>query len=577
MLAVVALSAFLAGQVTPVTVAAELPESVAGRGAEVRFLEVEAENGVTNGRIIGPDLTFGSVAAEASGRRAVQLSPGQHVEVMLAAPADGLTIRYALPDAPGGGGLSAGLDVSVDGAPVIQAPMSSRYNWYYGRYPFTRNPADAHEGRGHHVFDHVRLHLPQVIPTGGRLRLTLPADAGVEWAAIDLIDYEQIPAPIPAPAGALSVLDFGADPTGETSSADAFDTAIAAGRAQGRPVFAPEGRYQIERHVLLDRVALHGAGVWRTVLTGDGVGLYGEREGGGPGRAVTIRDLAIFGRVDHRDDHAQVNALGGGYGDGSLIENLWLQHVKVGAWLDGPFDGLTMRHLRIFDVAADGINLRNGVSNALVEHVFVRGAGDDGLALWSNPGEDRDIVYRRNTVIAPTLANGIAVYGGRDITVEGNLLADTLSGGGIHLGARFEATPFQGVIRVSNNAILRSGVLDPNWRHGVGALWLFALDKPIAADIRFTNNRIVNSAYPALHVVGQHSITGLRFDGLDIDGAGDVAFQVQAPGEARFDNVTARGVRDLGVHICGADFVIRLGAGDHGWAQPRQCKNLHKE
>lgn len=577
MLVVLALSACLAGQVTPVTVAAEPPESVAGRGAEVPFLEVEAENGITNGLIIGPDLAFGSVAAEASGRRAVQLAPGQYVEVVLAAPADGLTIRYALPDAPGGGGLSSRLKVSVDGVLADHVPMSSRYNWYYGRYPFTRNPADAHEGKGHHVFDHVRLHLPQLIPAGGRLRLTLPEDAGVEWAAIDLIDYERVPEPVPAPVNALSVLDFGADPTGASSSADAFDAAIAAARAAGLPVFAPEGEYRIERHVLMDRVSLQGAGQWRTVLTGDGVGLYGEREGGGTGRAVTIRDLAIFGRVDHRDDHAQVNALGGGYGEGSVIENLWLQHVKVGAWLDGPFDGLTMRHLRILDVAADGINLRNGVSNALVEHVFVRGAGDDGLALWSNPGEDRDIVYRRNTVIAPTLANGIAVYGGRDITVEGNLLADTLSGGGIHLGARFEATPFVGVIRVSDNTILRSGVLDPNWRHGIGALWLFALDKPIAADIRFTNNRIVDSAYPALHVVGQHPITGLRFDGVEIDGAGDVAFQVQAPGEARFDNVTARRVTDPGVHICGSDFVIELGEGDHDWALPRQCKILHKE
>lgn len=576
MLAILAFGAFLAGQATPVTVAGETPESVAGRGADVPFLEVEAENGVTDGRVIGPDLTFGAVAAEASGRRAVQLAPGQYVEVVLATAADGLTIRYALPDAPGGGGLAASLKVSVDGVPTAHASMSSRYNWYYGRYPFTRNPSDAHEGRGHHVFDHVRLHLEQAIPAGGRLRLTLPEDAGVEWAAIDLIDYEQVPEPVTAPVNAVSVLDFGADPTGAVSSADAFDAAIADARAAGRPVFAPEGEYRIERHILMDRVALHGAGKWRTVLTGDGVGLYGEREGGGAGRAVTIRDLAIFGRVDHRDDHAQVNALGGGYGDGSVIENLWLQHVKVGAWLDGPFDGLTMRNLRIFDVAADGINLRNGVSNALVEHVFVRGAGDDGLALWSNPGADHDIVYRRNTVIAPTLANGIAVYGGRDITVEGNLLADTLSGGGIHLGARFEATPFEGVIRVSDNTILRSGVLDPNWRHGIGALWLFALDKPIEADIRFTNNRIVDSAYPALHVVGQHSITGLLFDGVEIDGAGDVAFQVQAPGRARFDNVVARRVTDPGVHICGSDFVIELGRGDHGWALPRQCKNLHK-
>ena len=60
-----------------VTRAALDPALIAGRGASVNFLEQEAENAVTNGTVIGPDRTAYTLPAEASGRKAVQLTPGQ--------------------------------------------------------------------------------------------------------------------------------------------------------------------------------------------------------------------------------------------------------------------------------------------------------------------------------------------------------------------------------------------------------------------------------------------------------------------------------------------------------------------
>ena len=54
---------------------AALPVSVIlGVGAPLPFVEYEAENAVTHGRIVGPDRTFGTLAAEASGRRAVRIT-----------------------------------------------------------------------------------------------------------------------------------------------------------------------------------------------------------------------------------------------------------------------------------------------------------------------------------------------------------------------------------------------------------------------------------------------------------------------------------------------------------------------
>ena len=48
---------------------------------------------------------------------------------------------------------------------------------------------------------------------------------------------------------------------------------------------------------------------------------------------------------------------------------------------------------------------------------FVRNTGDDGLAMWSETTANAGNTFDHNTVQTPTLANGIAIYGGTDTTV----------------------------------------------------------------------------------------------------------------------------------------------------------------
>src|SRR5690242_8763025 len=74
-----------AAAATRVTRAALDPSLVAGRGAAVDFAEQEAETAVTDGTVIGPDRTAYTLPAEASGRAAVRLAPGQHVGLYPAA------------------------------------------------------------------------------------------------------------------------------------------------------------------------------------------------------------------------------------------------------------------------------------------------------------------------------------------------------------------------------------------------------------------------------------------------------------------------------------------------------------
>ena len=129
-----------------VTRAALDPGLVAGRGADVPFLEQEAETARTTGSVIGPDRTAYTLPAEASGRTAVKLLPGQYVEFTLPRAANALTVRYSIPDAADGGGITAPLDVTL-GRRSHRSPTShrtmtltSQYSWLYNQYPFSNDP-----------------------------------------------------------------------------------------------------------------------------------------------------------------------------------------------------------------------------------------------------------------------------------------------------------------------------------------------------------------------------------------------------------------------------------------------------
>jgi hypothetical protein len=562
MRAALALAALLAAErapsdPTPPSIAGLPPSASEGRGARMPFMTLEAEDGISTGTPIGPDRRFGSFAAEASGRRAVRLESTQALRFVLPAPADALTLRYALPDSADGRGLDSRLALYADDVWIATLPLTSRYAWYYGVYPFTNRPAD---GRAHYFFDHVRLKLDRTLPAGTQVTLRREAGDAVPWTIVDLADFERVPPPVPMPAAARSVLDFGADPSGRRNSLAAFRKAA----AKGGTVWIPPGTYRLDGHLVVDRVTLAGAGHWHSILTGKGVGVFGKQAPHGS-HDVHLRDFAILGEVAERVDRAQLQGVGGALSN-STIADLWIQHTKVGLWLDGPMDRLTISRVRVYDQAADGVNFHRGVTNSVIEDSFFRNLGDDGLAMWSHRRENTGNIFRRNTVIAPVLANGVAVYGGRDILVEDNLVADTVTqGGGLHLGTRFGATPFAGTIRFAGNMVARGGVMDPNWGFGVGALWFYALDHPIAdARIEIADTLLRDSSYEAVQFYGK-AISGVTIDGLVIDGAGTGAFQLQAPGEALVRGTTATGLGSVGVLDGGTGFRLRDGGGNRGW------------
>jgi hypothetical protein len=610
-----------------VTRAALDPALTAGRGATVGFAEQEAENARTDGAVIGPDRSAYTLPAEASGRRAVKLAAGQHVEFTLPAAANAITVRYSIPDAPRGGGITAPLDVTVDGGHRQSMTLTSQYAWLYNQYPFTNDP-DAgllHPDwwitecacvpaattpppvitkpfRPNHFYDEQRLLLGKTYRAGDKVRLTVPAGTPAAWTVVDLLDSELV-APPRVDLVAANVLFFGADPTGRRDSADAIDRAIAFAKRTHLKVYLPPGTYQVNRHIVVDDVTIEGAGSWYTIVKGHeveldtpapdgsvhtGVGFYGKDAADGGSHDVHLAGFAIEGDVRERIDTDQVNAIGGALSD-STVDGLYLHHTKVGLWFDGPMKNTRITNNVIADQIADGLNFHTGVTDSLVRNNFVRNTGDDGLAMWSEKTENARNTFDHNTVQTPVLANGIALYGGTDTTVSGNLVADPIrEGSAIQVGSRFGAEAFTGFVRITDNTTVRAGTYELNWNIGLGAIWFYALEKDIAADVEVTGDHFLDNTYNAIMLVSdfpvkdKYSISGLKFADLRVDGTGTSVLSARAAGSASFRNVDARNVGAVGVNNCGSfnfpatgsEFsVTDLGGNDGGWLAPWELPN----
>src|SRR5260221_6445408 len=333
------------------------------RGATLPYVEMEAEDGDTNGTIIGPDYTYTHLPSEASRRKAVQLTqPGQYVEFTLTKPANSIVVRYSIPDSKDGKGQTALLGLYVNGQKQSNLTLTSVYSWFYGGYPFNNNPLDIF---AHHFFDETHRLLPE-IGVGTKVRLQMdPGDTAASYT-IDLADFEEVAPPVVQPADSLSIADYGADPSGVQDSTQAMNKAIAAAKSQDKTVWIPGGTFTITSHVIVDNVTVRGAGIWYSILHGAGLGIYGSYNPS-PSQNVHLSDFAIFGEVTDRDDSAQVNGIGGAIGGHSTIQNIWIEHTKIGMWFDGPFSDLTIKRGRIRNNTTDGINLHKGISNVTVQ------------------------------------------------------------------------------------------------------------------------------------------------------------------------------------------------------------------
>jgi hypothetical protein len=429
-------------------------------GANVPWVTYEAEQGKTTGSILGPDFAGHTPAREASGRECVKLAAtGQFIEFTAKGDGQGLVVRYCIPDSADGRGIDATLGLYINGQSRAKLPMTSHYAYLYGDYPFNNQPSS---GSPRHFWDEVRL-MPGAIHAGDVIRLQKDADDSASEYLIDFVDLETVPAALEQPASSLSIAAFGAKGDGSADARPVFLAAIGAAKEQHKSVWIPAGRFVVKGPLDVSDIEIRGAGMWYSTLVG--AADYAPENRlviRGNGSRVTLADFAMLGNLNYRNDSEANDGLGGSFGTGSSVRNIWVEHTKTGAWLVNS-DGLLVENCRFRDTIADGINLCIGMRNTVVRNCTSRGNGDDCFAMWPatydpakyEPGHNQFI---NCTAQLPSLAQGFSVYGGEGNSVHDCRAIDIPYGAGILVSTMFPTQfGFRGTTTFSGIDITRCG------------------------------------------------------------------------------------------------------------------------
>ena len=554
----------LTGVLTLLTLPIFARAAEAERGAAVPWVTYEAEDAKSNGSILGPDYKGQTAAREASHRRCVRLdSAGHFIEIVAKADAQGLVVRYSIPDSTDGRGTDATLGLYVNGRLHKKLSMTSKYSHLYGAYPFSNDPS---AGTPRNFWDELRV-LPGTIRSGDVIRLQKDADDAAAEYLIDLIDLERVPDASAKPKDALSVTDFGATSDDEIDDRPAFVAAIAAAKEAKKSVWIPPGRFVMKGAIDVSDVAIAGAGMWHSTVVGvddyvpdNRVAFYGR------GSNVHLADFAIVGKLNYRNDGEPNDGIGESFGTGSTIKNIWVEHTKAGAWLVNA-DGLLVEGCRFRNNIADGINLCVGMRNTTVRNCTARGTGDDAFAMWPatytkaayNHGSNR---FVNCTAQLPFLAQGFSIYGGEDNSVEDCLAIDIPYGCGLFASTTFPTeVGFGGTTSYLRNQIIRAGDRE-------GAIGIVANLIPLSG-LRFEDIAITDSPNDAIRFMSikGRALSATTFDRVQIRNAGiggagyGVVSADDAVGSATLRHLTVENAKSGAVRNGSSTFDVTLGEG----------------
>ncbi|WP_342549348.1 discoidin domain-containing protein [Paenibacillus sp. FSL P2-0089] len=471
-----------------------------GRGANMPYDMYEAEDGVIGGGAVklAPNRNIGDLAGEASGRRAVTLNTtGSYVEFTTKASTNTLVTRFSIPDAPGGDGTTATLNIYVNGVFNKAITLTSKYAWLYGSEASPGNSPSA--GSPRHIYDEANIMFDSTIPAGSTIRLQKDA-ANTSQYAIDFVSLEQVsPIANPDPSKYTVPLGFTHQDVQNALDKVRMDTT---GNLAG--VYLPAGNYETSNkfQVYGKAAKIIGAGPWYTRFyaplnqSNTDIGFRATDSANGS----TFSGFAYFGNYTSRID-----------GPGKVfdfsnvanmtIDNIWTEHQVCMYW-GANTDYMVIKNSRIRNTFADGINMTNGSTNNLVSNIEARATGDDSFALFSaidSGGSDmKDNVYENLTSILTWRAAGLAVYGGYANTFRNIYIADTLCYSGITISSLDFGYPMNGfgaspTTNFQNISVVRSG--GHFWgAQTFPAIWVFSASK-VFQGIRVSDVDIIDPTY----------------------------------------------------------------------------------
>jgi hypothetical protein len=534
-----------------------------GRGPSVPFTAYEAEAMDTNAMKTVPTRAFGRLSGESSGRQAVTLSQtGHQVAFKTKEASNSIVVRYSVPDS--GHDYWTTLGVFVDGASRGKLHLTSRYSWTYGGDELFNKPQQEDKGAGneHHFFDEAHALIGD-IPVGSTVILRKEADDGAAAITVDLVEMEQVGAPLPQPAGSVSIKDCGAVPDDDADDSAAIQKCIDQAQAFNKVLFIPQGQFQSYSKTLsAQNVTVKGAGMWYSSIVGFNAQINCWGNGG-----CKFYDFGLFGDTVLRDDGSPETGFRGNL-SGSLIQNVWIEHLKVGIWPDKGSGPLAITSVRVRNLMADGVNFYNGTHDSFVENSHFRNTGDDAIAAWSDtfesPGPSKNNVFRKNYIQIPWKANCFGIYGGQDNKIEDNVCADTIQYPGMFFAEQFNAHAFTGTTEVNRNTLLRAGGNAYNHTHG--ALKFHADQAPVG-NIKVTTMDIIDPTNAGVHVQGGNVIDKVWLNGVTITNPGQASFYLNAGAQGSLDavKVVVTGGNPGVVNESAGKFNLIKGEGSTGW------------
>lgn len=486
-------------------------------GAALSFTTIEAESMRTNAIVLKPRTDPHFVQTESSGRSAVELKSKDHfIEFIAPILSNSLVIRYSLPDNKTGTGLVSSLDIIVNGKNVKQIAISSICTWLYGKYPFSNLPDT---GKPRHFYDEARIKDISIKPGDKVLiKRNIEATDTAGYCIIDLVDLEKIPPALKAPDNALSLTDPAFSKyVNADDYTDVFKQCIAKAAETNQPIWIPSGEYKITGDLILPaNITIKGAGFWYAVLKGD-QRLYTNANRRvrlkGKGSNIHLSDFSIDGALNYRSDKEDNDGIVGSFGENSSISNIWIEHTKVGIWVENG-NGLHVSGCRLRNTIADGINFCTGMNNSIMENCSARGTGDDGFAIWPatfgkqqyKPGHN---LITHCTAQLPFLANGAAIYGGESNAISNCLFTDITQGSGILISTTFPTenanrginNNFSGITKVDSCVIRTSGGFDHEW--GLRGSIEICIGKRTIDGLQISDVVIENSLSNAVSIVAK--------------------------------------------------------------------------
>ncbi len=506
----------VAGATTPFTTY-QAPEGTLGGGASVVSLTS------------APTSEYDTPQGEATGHAYVQLTgTGQSVQWTndTGQPVSFINVRASIPDSSTGGGITATLDLYVNGTFRQALNMNSIQTWQYeGNNNYNGSDQNPADGDPRDFWDDFNAWVSgAAIPAGATITLQKDSANTASFYWINSIDLWNAPAPLAQPANSISITSCGAvaddTPTNGTAAPGATDSTvdiqncINEAASQGKIVWIPQGTFYLvgTSSLVAQNVTVEGAGylyseIYRDVPLPNNVSLGAAFQC----YSCTLQNFHIDSDAMSRDE---VDGGGGAEdttGTNWLINSMWVQHVESTVWASGS--GGTDENNFFTDIFADGDNLNNvsltGTSgtNLTATNNYIRGTGDDGMAINSvayNGSQTYTAMsgttMTHNTVLAPWGGKGIGIYGGSGNVVEDNYIADTSRYIGLGVG-RFgvNGSDMLGAT-VSGNVIVRSG--GNAYFQGQPALQVGnggdGQNVGTVNDATVTDNTIINSVYDSV-------------------------------------------------------------------------------